>query len=358
MRVRALYNDGRRAATHRVTVAIDETGLIVMTGDERRVALWPAGRLRLVERPPGRGPFRVACAEIDGRLTFAAPVLENLHEYYPRLPDREGIDLLGWAKMAGWAAGALIFLLVAFNLATAGLARQAAALVPQAAASALGDRLAGQIVASLAEREARPVDAMTCAQPEALAALGELLGILAQGPGREVGFAVRAIDTAEADLLALPGGQILLSGGAVAAAGDAETLAGLLAHQIGHVALDHPTARLLRTDPAGTLFALTADGAAGGAFSASLAVQLRRLPHEDGAERAADRFAVQLLNHVGVVAGPYAAWRATGSAVPGPGFTTLHPTDADDAEALRRSGIGQYAALAPERWQALAGLCR
>ena len=91
---------------------------------------------------------------------------------------------------------------------------------------------------------------------------------------------------------------------------------------------------------------------------ASLAAQLARLPHDAGAEWAADRFAVQLLNHIGVVAAPYAAWRANASAAPGPGFATLHPADADDAEALRRSGLGQYAALAPERWPAVAGLCR
>ena len=58
MRVRALYNDGHAAVSHRVTVAVDAAGLAIMNSEDQRISMWPAAGLELVERPIGRSPFR------------------------------------------------------------------------------------------------------------------------------------------------------------------------------------------------------------------------------------------------------------------------------------------------------------
>ena len=147
MRVRALYNDGRSAVSHRVTVAIDASGLAVMNSNDQRLSMWPAAGLEIVERPIGRSPFRVSCGGAAPRLTFAAPVIDNLAEYFPRLDQRGDIGRKAWLQMAGWAAGALVFLLVVWLLSAPLVAQYVAAVIPPGAKERLGSQLSGPVVA-------------------------------------------------------------------------------------------------------------------------------------------------------------------------------------------------------------------
>ena len=358
MRVRALYNDGRSAVSHRVTVAIDATGLAVMNADDRRISMWPAAGLQLVERPIGRSPFRVCCGDAPPRLTFAASVMESLAEYYPDLKPRGALGPRAWLQMAGWGAGALVFATVAWLLAAPLTAQVAAAMIPDAAKARLGAQLSGQAVAAIAERDGRRYDDMFCYDEAAAGALQQLFAVLARGPAAETRFGLLAVDGAEADLFAVPGGQIVMSGAAIEAAGSAEALAGLLAHEIGHVALDHPTRTLLRTDPVAVLFALLPLDGSGAAFDASLTDQYRRRGHHRAYEEDAEAFALEVLNRSGIVAGPYADLRAARLDAGGDPLARMHPADADMVAGLRQGGLGTFLALEPAQWRSLDRLCR
>lgn len=87
-----------------------------------------------------------------------------------------------------------------------------------------------------------------------------------QVPGMAYPFQVRTINTAEVNLLALPGGQIFVTRGLLSQAKSEAEVAGLLAHAMAHVALRHGTARASRAylSRAG----LSALGAVGGSDAA------------------------------------------------------------------------------------------
>ena len=361
MRVRALYNDGRSAVSHRVTVGIDASGLAIMSAEEQRISMWPAAGLTLVERPTGRSPFRLCCGAAPARLTFAAPVIESFAEYFPGLDARNAIGLRAWLQMAGWAAGALVVAFVLWLLSAPLIAQYVAAVFPDIAKTRLGNQLSGQVVAAIADRDDRPYDAMFCYDEAAAGALQQLFAVLAQGEARDVRFGLRAIDSAQPELFALPGGQIVMSGAVPDAAGSAEAMAGLIAHEIGHVAQDHPTRTLLLRDPVAVLFSLLPLDGSSAVFDVSLADQLLRQGFREADEEDAEAFALSVLNGVGIVAGPYAAIRAArldaGQDTADP-IARMHPVSDDSVDMLRDGGQGTYLALPPEQWDALRRLCR
>lgn len=361
MRVRALYNDGHSAVSHRVTVAVDASGLAIMAADERKISMWPAAGLELVERPIGRSPFRLGCGGAAPRLTFAASVIESFGEYYPGLELRHAPGMRAWLQMVGWAAGALMFSIAGWLLAAPVLAQAVAAMVPDSAKARLGIQLAGQAVASIAERDGRSYDDMFCYDEASAASLQRLFAILAQGQAADVRFGLLAIDSAQPELFALPGGQIVMSGALPDQAGGAEALAGLMAHEIGHIARDHPTQTLLLRDPVAVLFSLLPPDGSSAAFDASLANQFLRHGYRDSKEEEVEEFALNLLNGIGVVAEPYAVYRAAGvdaSDVPADPVTRMHPVTEDSAAMLQEGGVGRLLALDPDQWQALRQLCR
>ena len=77
--------------------------------------------------------------------------------------------------------------------------------------------------------------------------LGSIVALLApQVPGMAYPFQVRAINSAEVNLLALPGGQIFVSRGLLSLTRSEAEVAGVLAHAMAHIALRHGTARASR----------------------------------------------------------------------------------------------------------------
>ncbi len=361
MRVRALYNDGRSAVSHRVTVAVDASGLAIMAADDRKISMWPAAGLELVERPIGRSPFRLGCGGAAPRLTFAASVIENFEEYYPDLTLRHAPGMRAWLQMGGWAAGALVLLVVGWLFAAPVVAQSVAAMIPDSAKARLGNQLAGQAVASIAARDGRAYEDMFCYDEASAASLQRLFAILAQGRAANTQFGLLAIDSAQPELFALPGGQIVMSGAVPDQAGAAEALAGLMAHEIGHIAMDHPTATLLMRDPVAVLFSLLPLNGSSAAFDTSLANQFLRHGYRDSDEEDVEEFALSLMNSIGLVAEPYAIYRTAGvdaTDSPSDPITRMHPVSEDSASLLRDGGVGRLMALDAAQWEALRRLCR
>lgn len=97
---------------------------------------------------------------------------------------------------------------------------------------------------SAAEIERQVTLVTTARTTQYLASVTALLA--PQVPGTGYPFQVKAINSAEVNLLALPGGQIFVSRGLLSLAKSEAEVAGILAHAMAHVALRHGTARASR----------------------------------------------------------------------------------------------------------------
>ena len=78
-------------------------------------------------------------------------------------------------------------------------------------------------------------------------AVGERLA--AVSPRRDVAYTFHVVDMGEPNAFALPGGYIYVSRGLLALTNDEDELAGVLGHEIGHVAARHAVRRVSRAAP-------------------------------------------------------------------------------------------------------------
>ena len=88
-------------------------------------------------------------------------------------------------------------------------------------------------------------------------------------PYQEVSYQLQIVDTEEPNAFALPGGYVYVSRGLLVLLNSEDELAGVIGHEIGHVAARHGVQRLTRAAPIGLVTGITS--AAVGLVSSSLA---------------------------------------------------------------------------------------
>lgn len=119
--------------------------------------------------------------------------------------------------------------------------------------------------------------------------------------GSSFKFSVLVVETAEPNAYALPGGIILVTTGITNVIRSPEELAGVLAHEIGHVVRRHGVQQHYGSAGILRVFTLATGGEAGassGLAAGSLA--LLNQSHSRDHEREADSFAVDLLARSGI----------------------------------------------------------
>ena len=129
---------------------------------------------------------------------------------------------------------------------------------------------------------------------------------LARNSGRNIPYYFKVLDVPEVNAFALPGGYIYVYRGVLDLARDDNELAGVLAHEISHVALRHSVDQIARAQKTGLLLgvidALLGGRGTGGQL-ADLAAQMvgqgMFMKHSRDAERAADRNGVLLMRRAG-----------------------------------------------------------
>lgn len=82
--------------------------------------------------------------------------------------------------------------------------------------------------------------------------------LVAVAPQRDVTYTFHVVDMEEPNAFALPGGYIYVARGLLALTNDEDELAGVLAHEIGHVAAKHAVRRVSRAAPLGIVTGLGA----------------------------------------------------------------------------------------------------
>ncbi|MEJ2503943.1 MAG: M48 family metallopeptidase [Gemmatimonadota bacterium] len=127
-----------------------------------------------------------------------------------------------------------------------------------------------------------------------------------QRPGnRDIPYTYHVVNSDEVNAFALPGGFVYINRGLIEATDDLSELAGVLAHEIGHVEARHGAEMAGRQQAAqlgllvgSVLLGGPPDGVAGGAVN--LGAQAYFAHHGREAEAEADALAVRLLTRAGI----------------------------------------------------------
>ncbi|MGH7390219.1 MAG: M48 family metalloprotease [Candidatus Rokuibacteriota bacterium] len=159
--------------------------------------------------------------------------------------------------------------------------------------SAEDERRLGQEEADKVEREMGVVD-----DPR-LTTYVEALGrrLAAKSPRADVTYTFRIVDDPEPNAFALPGGHVYVTRGLLALVNSEDELAGVIGHEIGHVAARHSVQQLSRGAPLAVLSQLggaipIVGGVVGGAGRLATAAILA--PYSREQEHEADRIGMEL----------------------------------------------------------------
>ena len=358
------YYDGESAVRREVAVQTAPDGLrIVAPADRREIAFWRYGELRPVDEVRGDGPRRIRPRRGGGRLVLAdRALIAEVEAHAPRLAarGRGGAGLgLRWTGLLAVSVAVLLGVLW-FGLPrfAGGVAR----LVPAEWEAALGDRLVEPVVRNLALFD--PVEtAAFCTDPHGRAVVEALTRRLA--PGAEESpyrLQVQVVTLEMSNAFALPGGRILITEGFLRAAESPDEVAGVLAHEIGHVIHRHTTAAMIEGLGLAFLFGgLLGDfgtGAAAWAGEVLIGLSFRR-----EAEAEADESALDLLQRAGVSTQGLADFFARVEEEVGDAPAFLHPLTAHPSTASRRRRAARGAAdhppsLGERDWRSLQEICR
>lgn len=324
---------------------------IVLGGDERRFLLegegadpGPYAFADLV--PQGHSHHERAFGLKDRpgwRITFLEFPPSEIAVQLPK-PERYGawIDRFGLWRSAGVLA-LLAALVVAFTLKLPPLL---ARMIPQSVERRMGRMMVGSM------------GDYACSTPQGEAALKALAARLHQSSD----VTIRVVRAPMINAVAFPGEQIVLFDGLIQSARSPDEVAGVLGHELGHVAHRDGMESLIRQYGLSLLFG-GFDSNVSGYGNALLNARYSRK-----AEAGADGYAIGQLEGANISPRPTAALfarLAKEEALPGNtarlfGYLSSHPLSRARQQRFAASfkpGVAYTPALSPAQWKALRTMC-
>lgn len=370
----AIFFDGVTSARRTVTVDLGLTALAIRAGAGETLAEWryrelaayaaPDGVLRL-GRATSPAPARLEIHDGDLAAAFMARV--GSIQQFGAVEPRTRVKVVGWSLAAVASA-----LLVAMFGVPAVVAR-VTPLVPVRVEQRLGASVDSQIRGWL---DVGQHDRFECGQgpdtPDtqaSRAAFDKLVQRLEAAAGLPLPVRAAVVRRTEANAIALPGGRVYVFQGLIDKAETPDELAGVIAHEMGHIAHRDGVRAVMQAAGLSFLFGmLIGDFSGGGAAVIAMRTVLQS-SYSRETEAAADAFGAELV--VKLARDPRALgtilMRIAGTSGPNAKILLSHPEARERAAAIEAIARAAPAAppspnggalLSAAEWTALKRICR
>ena len=347
-----VYFDGTSNRRRAASIACKDQ--LEISSDGAICARWPYADIRKADSPSGT--LRVSC--------LSAPALARLEIRDSALAaglasrcgelDKDLVDGRGVAKIVGWslAATASIAAMVFFGVPFA--ADRLAPLIPESLERRLGDA---------AETQVRTVfGGQTCNDAAGQQAFSKLVNSLRQSAGLDTSVQALVLGTGVPNAFALPGGKVYLFSGLLAKAQSPDEIAGVLAHELGHLKHRDNTRELIYNGGTSFLIGLLFGDVSGSGAAIFAARSLVTSSYSRDAETNADTFSIEVMHALGRPTKPMGElmFRVTGKQGDN-GLSILagHPLTEDRLKRMSeedRPASGPPLLTAKE-WTALKAIC-
>jgi len=353
MAARARYYDGKVALAREVGVRPASAELIITdAAGTAVVARWPASELVVLgdteheKAPPvvRRGEearLVIDDAELRRQLALSMPALAALGKPRSRAVPR--IALFG-----ATLAAALGLFWLAIDVGSSSVAPY----VPYGLQHRLGESVAGDLIGE------KPL----CRGRAGLAAINNLANRLAEAADYPHPVEVRVVKGGPVNAFTLPGGILVFYSDLINRARNGNEVAGVLAHEMGHVAHHHAIKGLARQYGIDQLLKSMTGGFSDLGTVGQGGGLLLALRNGRAFERDADATGVELLEKLGLRADGIASFfqrmleERPGDVAAMIGIWSSHPPTAERIAATRRPAAGKPA-FSDAEWQSLRAIC-
>ena len=348
----AIYFDGmssrRRAATlvfsDALEIGNDEGAIARWAYDDIRRADSPSGTLRLsCQTAPALARLEIRDAALATELTSRCAKLDDHH-----------LGRRGVARIVFWslAATASIILIVLFGVPLA--ADRLAPLVPEPLERRLGD---------VAEKQVKLLfDGKVCNNAAGQQAFAKLVNALRGPAGLDPSVHSAVLSSSIPNAFALPGGKVFLFDGLLAKAENPDEIAGVLAHELGHLKHRDNMRGLIYNGGTSFLIGLLFGDITGSSALIFASRTLVTASHSREAETDADTFAIDVMQKLGRSPKPMGEllFRVTGKEGKGLSILSGHPLTEDRLARMSREDKPPSGPplLTPEEWVALKSICQ
>jgi len=358
-----IFFDGRISARLSVVVELDRASLIARGGEGQILARWPYDELQRLSAPSGWLRFARRDNAVPARLEVRDPALVAAIDGMTLAVVPPPTERRQRRRVIIWSIAAAVALVVVGTLGVPEMAERLAPFVPDAVEQRLGD-VVDQRVRSMLEGGG-PGQRLECGmgptETSGRAALDEMVGRLAAVAALPRPLNVAVIRRSDPNAFALPGGRIYVFEGLVARSDTPDELAGVIAHEMGHVAHRDATKSVVRTAGLSFVFGIVLGDFVGGGAVVVAAKALLQSAYSRDVESAADAYAIDLMQKAGADARALGSilMRISGALEPGMAMLRDHPETRDrvaaiDAATPAHSGA---AMLSPIAWATLKRIC-
>jgi predicted Zn-dependent protease len=361
-----IFYDGLTSDRRKVAVEIGGDAIEVRTPDGALLARWRFADISPLAAPAGPLRIRLLNANAAARLEIHDQALAAVLLARTAPSDRAGLtDRRTRAKVVAYSLAAIVTLIGGAIWGVPLIADRIAPHLPVALEVRLGAAVDTQVRQALgASTGGKPLECGGSDSPRAVAARAALAKLVTalEAPS-ELPLPLRTLVVRHADVnaITLPGGRIYVFDGLLNKAASIDEVAGVLGHEIGHVAHRDGTKSVLEAAGLSLLFGMLLGDFTGGGAVIVAARGVLRTAYSRTAEAAADEFGARLMYKVG--GDPHALGaillRISGTAAAMPHFLLDHPAAQERADAIAKiaqpSPMG--ALLSPSEWEALKSIC-
>ncbi len=207
-----------------------------------------------------------------------------------------------------------------------------------------------------------------CSNAAGRTALNQLVRAVTGDQFDDLKLRVKVVDLPMVNAFAVPGGRIVMTGKLISKASGPDEVAGVFAHELGHVVLHHPEAAFVRIMGLQLILSL-ASGGTGPELIGNVASLMAVLSYSREAETQADLFAVKQLRRQGIGTKGFRAFFARimkkdrsllGGSLGGMGdILSTHPGTEERIEAIDPSKDGKTRSiLTTKQWRDLKNICK
>ena len=347
----AIYFDGK--SNQRRAVTLHFADLLEIRDGDAVLGSWDYADIRRADGPSGMLRLSSRTAAALARLEIrdaavAADLVARCATLDENTPGRRGA-----AAIVGWSLAAAVSIVAVVLFGVPLAADRLTPLVPDSFERRLGEVADSQVKTLF--------DAKICDNADGQKAFVKLMTAIRESAGLDTAVQSGVLSSSVPNAFALPGGKVYMFKGLLAKAESADEIAGVLAHELGHLKHRDNMRGLIRNGGTSFLVGLLFGDITGSSALIFASRSLVTSSHSREAEQDADSFSIDVMHRLGRPTKPMGELlvRVTGKEGKGLSIISSHPLSEDRLARMTREDrpASQPPLLTPAEWRSLKSIC-